>query len=98
MAFNANKQDINSIVKIIQINDNLVEYNYLGKENQILVSKELVDKINAFATINEDDKEYLLELVKQSIRKAFELLDTDIVIRRQGQFFIKLLDKTKIKK
>jgi len=98
MVLNANKQDINSIVKIIQMNNNLVQYDYLGKENQILISKELVNKINAFASVNEDDKEYLKELARQSIRKAFELLDTDIVICKQGQFFIKLLDKTKIKK
>jgi len=71
MVLNANKQDINSIVKIIQMNNNLVQYDYLGKENQILISKELVNKINAFASVNEDDKEYLKELARQSIRKAF---------------------------
>ena len=95
MSVNISAKNLDSIVKIIESNNELIEYEYKGKENQILVPKVIVDKtyklMSDLGILESDFK----ESVKQSIKKGFELSSNDIVISKNGEFFIKLFEKTK---
>ena len=95
MSVNISAKNLDSIVEIIESNNELIEYDYKGKENQILVPKVIVDKtyklMSDLGILESDFK----ESVKQSIKKGFELSSNDIVISKNGEFFIKLFEKTK---
>ncbi|MFT5661072.1 MAG: hypothetical protein ACI9TV_001718, partial [Sulfurimonas sp.] len=92
--FNANDKYINDVIEIVTVNEYLIVYDYKDKENQILVKKELVDKIiNYIQDITE--KIDLKDFLKFSIREIFELQEHDIVISKNGHIFIKLVEKIK---
>jgi len=87
---------LDDVIQLINDNEDLIQYSYKGKDNQLLISKVLVDKI--YTMIEKDksaeiDKKDLLKLV---IRQAFELSKNDVVVSKSGQIFIKTFDeKTK---
>ena len=87
---------LDDVIQLINDNEDLIQYSYKGKDNQLLMSKVLVDKI--YTMIEKDksaeiDKKDLLKLV---IRQAFELSKNDVVVSKSGQIFIKTFDeKTK---
>lgn len=87
------EKHIDVIVNYILDNEELVIYDYNGKTNQILITKKLVlgvDKILSEITdVNEDPT----TLLKYAIRKSFELSMRDLVIRKNGNIFIKLLSE-----
>jgi hypothetical protein len=83
---------ISDIVNIVQENEDLIEYDYKGKENQILVNKELVVKILIYIK-SIKEKIDLNSLLRLSIRESFELLENDIVIIKNGYIFIKLVEE-----
>lgn len=95
MSVNIKSEHLDSIVKLIESNDQLIQYDYRGKENQILIPKTIVDKINTFLLSIKLDKDDFKESIKQSIKRGFELSSNDIVISKNGEFFIKLYEKTK---
>jgi len=83
-------EDFHKIIDIVNSNDNLVEHDYKGKKNQVLVSKELTDKIVAFTNGAKDDDENLKDTVKLVVRRVFNLCDSDLVLFKNGSTFIKL--------
>lgn len=87
-----NDKYIDDIAKILGENEDLIEYDYNGKEDQILVNKELINKIIAYCK-SIKEKIDLTSLVKLSIRESFELLEDDIVISKNGHVFIKLVEE-----
>jgi hypothetical protein len=90
-----NTKHFDSIIELIKSNDELIEYDYRDKENQILIPKTLVDKLeSSMSDIGIKESEYK-ESIRQSIKKGFELSSNDIVICKNREFFIKLYDKTK---
>ncbi|WP_041675427.1 hypothetical protein [Sulfurimonas autotrophica] len=87
---------LDDVIQLINDNEDLIAYNYKGKDNQLLMSKELVDAIYAFIEKNKPDNIDEKELLKVVIRQAFELSKNDVVVSRSGQIFIKIFDeKTK---
>ena len=81
-------KQLDAIVNLIELHEELVIYDYKGKENQILITKELVEIIDrAIQSYN------LKDMLKIVVRDAFELSPRDLVIRKNGNLFIKLLDK-----
>ena len=89
-----NKQ-LDSIVKIIEINEEYVVYDYRGKENQILITKELIEKLNsAINKFNENSLDSK-EILKFVLRDAFELNESDLVLSKNGNIFIKLFNKVR---
>lgn len=89
---NTDKKYIDAIVTLVKENNNFIVYDYKGKENQILVKKELVDKILRY--IQETHQEvHIKEFLKFSIRQSLDLEEHDIVISKNGHFFIKLVHK-----
>ncbi len=95
MSANVSNTNLDSIIEIIESNNDLIMYDYKGHDNQILIPKIMVDKIETLlSTIGLKEDEFK-EITKQSIKRGFELSGNDIVISKNGEFFIKLFEKTK---
>ena len=90
-----NSENLNPLIDIIKDNDDLIDFCYMKKDNQILIPKELIDKVVNFTKTIENEKINKKELIKFAARKALELKSNDIVISKNGQIFIKLIDEIK---
>ena len=95
MTTNISSKQLDSIIEVIESNNELIQYDYQGKKNQILIPRVIVDKINRLLLNIGFNKHELKESVKLSIKRGFELSSSDIVISKNGEFFIKLFEKTK---
>lgn len=95
MSVNISSANLDSIIEIIESNNDLVEYDYRGHDNQILIPKVIVNEINALISTFGLKEEEFKEVAKQGIKRGFELSGNDIVISKNGEFFIKLFEKTK---
>ncbi len=84
-----------SIIDVIELNDNLVQYDYKNHENQILIPKKLIKKLESRMSDLGIQKVQYKESIRESIKRGFELSGNDIVISKNGEFFIKLFEKTK---
>ena len=79
------------ITSMIQENKNLVEY----KNNQIIIlNKRLRDSICEIIDDTQDSK----DIVRFSVKEALQLKQSDIVVIKQDQIFIKIFDLEKKKK
>ncbi|MCX6076862.1 MAG: hypothetical protein NTW78_08270 [Campylobacterales bacterium] len=91
------KESINlpAILKILSDHENWVEYDYKGNQNQISIPKKLKDEIYNFVNGIENEEINKKELVRFAVYSFFELKDNDIVIIKDEQIFIKILDDKK---
>ena len=92
-----NEKIIDSISKIINENEELIERNYRDKKDQILFSRDLVEKIYHIVEDFTQDAKDAKELLKYAIKKILNLNESDVVISKNGHYFIKLFDATKKK-
>lgn len=90
-------QNLDSIIEIITANEDLIEYDYKGKEDLISITKGLKMKIISFVSKINNEEVNKKELIKHAVREAFELENNDIVIIKKDQIFIKLLDDFEVK-
>ena len=90
-----NSKYVDSIIDIIEDNDELIEYDYKDMENQILIKDELINKILIFLKSQEDEHVNKKELIKYAVREAFELADNDIIVFKQGSIFVKVVKDVK---
>jgi hypothetical protein len=86
---------LDSFISLIEENEDYVLYDYHGKENQILIQSHLVYIIenflnNKLPSFSENKR----EILKQYIREAFELSDNTVVINKNSNIFIKIIDDT----
>ena len=93
MYISLSSEKLDSIVEIIESNDELIEYDYKNKENQILIPKSIVQKLSAYMSKIDIKESDFKEAIKLSIKRGFELSNNDIVISKNGEFFIKLYEK-----
>ena len=94
-----NEQILDAFVELIEENENFVLYDYKGKENQILLKESLVILISDFLDKKLQKSKYdIKELIKAYIRAAFELSDNTVVINKNGNIFIKIIDESVQKK
>lgn len=77
------------LMEIMEANDELIEFNYKGKENQISLPLELKDKIFEFVKNIENEEINKKELVRFAVSKYFDLNDSDIVLIRSEMIFVK---------
>lgn len=84
--------NLDSIINIIDENEDLIEYDYNDKKDLICLSKELTLKLTHFVNHITNEEINKKELLKYAIREAFELKDSDIIIIKNGQTFIKIFD------
>lgn len=89
-------KNLDMLVDMIDKNEDMIQYDYNGKEDLICLKKELTSKLTDFVK-NIDEDINKKELLKQGIRKAFELYDSDIVIIKNHQIFIKLFDMKNVR-
>lgn len=92
-----NNEYITLIVDLIDENEDLIEYDYQGKEDQIFLASALVNKINALVQSINDTNLDVNNVIKLAIREAFELSSSDVIINKNGFIFIKLIDESTIK-
>ncbi len=92
-----NKEYITAIVDLIDASEDLIEYDYQDKEDQIFLSGALVNKINALVQSVNNTKLDVNNVIKLAIREAFELSSSDVIISKNGFIFIKLIDESTIK-
>lgn len=97
MKLKIDDENLDEILDIVDENESLIIHNYKGKEDQILFPKELVDKFYYIIENIAKNKENIKEILKLIIREALELNTSDIVVSKNGDFFIKLFDNTKRK-
>lgn len=89
--------NLNAAIDIITQNENLIEYNYNGKEDLICLKQELTLKLSHFVNKITNEEINKKELLKYAIREAFELHKSDIIIIKNNQVFIKLFDNSNIR-
>lgn len=90
---NFNESDVNNIINILENNEECIEEDYNDKEDLICINSDLRSKI--FNSLTGSEKENK-ELVRFSVREAFELDNRDIVVIQEQQIIIKLLDDNSI--
>ena len=93
MSVNIKSEHLDSIIKLIESNDQLIEYDYKDQENQILIPTTMVEKISTHLLKTDIKESDFKEAIKLSIKRGFELSNNDIVISKNGAFFIKLYEK-----
>ena len=93
MSINIRSEYLDSIIKLIESNYGLIEYDYKGQENQILIPTSMVEKISTHMLKTGIKESDFKEAIKLSIKRGFELSNNDIVISKDGAFFIKLYAK-----
>ncbi len=94
-----NEQILDAFVELIENHEADVLYDYKGKENQILLRDSLVTRITTFLSKNIHEEKYsAADLIKAYIRAAFELTGNAVVINKNGNIFIKIIDETVQKK
>jgi len=90
---------LNNFIELIENNEENVLYDYQGKENQILLQSNLVKLIEEFLKQNFSFKNYTLkDFIKAYIRAAFDLKENAVVISKNGNLFLKIIDESVQKK
>jgi len=88
---------IDNIVNIIELNEQLIIYDFNSKKDQILLPKELVDKLNFYISSLEELGDAGKGLLNLALKEAFELSKHDLILSKKGHILLKLIDKSKIK-
>ncbi len=83
---------INNIMDILEANEDCIEENFNNKEDLVAINKKLRDKIFLFLK-NKDEGINKKELVRHILREYFELQERDIIVIRDNDIIIKLLDE-----
>lgn len=89
------KDSINlpALIEILKSNDQLIHYDYKGNQNQISIPKKLKLKIYDFIYNIKNEEINRKELARYAVNEYFELKPHDIVVVKDDQIFIKILDK-----
>jgi len=91
-----NDEILDNFIELVEKFEDDILYDYNGKENQILIKSRLVEKISSFLqSYTSTENTYTLpDLIKAYIRAAFELNSNSVVISKNGNIFIKIIDET----
>lgn len=81
--------NLDALLELIEENEELIEFNYKGKENQASIPLELKNKIFDFVNSIDNEEINKKELIRYAVSEFFELHESDIVIIRSDQIFIK---------
>jgi len=89
------EQILDNFIELLEDNEDEIIYDYKGKSNQILINSSLVQKIADFLLQKLSiKKEVQLDYLKAYIRAAFELNNNAVVISKNGNIFIKIIDES----
>lgn len=93
----SNTTYIENIIDVIESNEKLVQYDYNNKKDQILLLKDLVDKLLVLVSKLKDINISPKSLLDLALRDAFELSKSDLILNKKGYILLKLIDESKIK-
>lgn len=85
-----NSVNLDAIINIIEENRDLIEYDSNNKKDLICLKENLTLKVKHFASHITNEEINKKELLKYAIREALELQESDIIIIKSTQIFIKL--------
>lgn len=88
-------KNVAEIVNIIDNNKNSIIKDYHDRDDQIYIKGDLRDLICDYTKTITDEKVNSKELVRFSVRKAFELKDEDLIMLKHDCIFVKLCDISK---
>lgn len=78
-----------SLINLIDDNESLIEFNYKGKENQVSFPFELKEKLFDFVNNIDNEEINKKELIRFAVGKYFDLNESDIILIRSEQIFVK---------
>jgi len=84
--------NLEQIFNIMDENSDFIEYDYNDKKDLICLNKELAIKLIFFVNHITNEEINKKELLKYAIREALELKESDIIIIKNSQIFIKIFD------
>jgi hypothetical protein len=84
--------NLSFVIKIIESNKHLIEYNYKEKKNQISIPSSLKALIYHFINNINNEEINKKELTRFAVAEFFKLQPQDIVLVRDEQIFVKILD------
>lgn len=87
-----NSVNLEHIINIINENREFIEYENNEKKDLICLKKELSSKLTHFVQHITNEEINKKELLKHAVREALELKESDIIIIKNSQVFIKLFD------
>ena len=93
-----NSINLDELIDILEDNEHLIQYDYNGKKDLVCITKELTSELNHFIESIKNEEINKKELLKFAVKEAFELNESDIIIIKNNQVFIKLFDDKKIDK
>ena len=87
-------ESLPKLLDIIEIHHDLIEYPYMGRNDQIYVPKKMVQLFyDAFEKLHEDvDKK---ATIRQALRISFNLSSLDIILIKSKQIYIKIFETVK---
>ena len=89
--------NLDSLIDMIDKNEEQVEYDYNGKSDLICLKEKLTSELTHFVNHISNEEINKKELLKYAVREAFELKESDIIIIKNSQIFIKLFDNGSVK-
>lgn len=81
--------NLHALVDLIEENEELIEFNYKGKENQASLPLKLKNKLFDFVNNIDNEEINKKELIRYAVGQYFDLHESDIVLIRSEQIFIK---------
>lgn len=81
-----------ALSSIIEKNEELIEYPYNGRDDQVFIPPELVDEL-FFVIESSEENVNTKELIKTSLKKSLELGERDLVLFKQASIIIKIFQK-----
>ena len=86
---------LDDFIELLQQHESDIVYDYNGKSNQILIKSSLVTLVLSFIQKHLPQTSFSeTDLTKAYIRAAFELQSNSVVISKNGNIFIKIIDES----
>ena len=79
------------LINIILANKNLVDFNYKGRSDQIVIQHKLRRNLYHYVDDITDEQINKKELIKYVVKNALQLQDNDLVLNKKRKIFIKTL-------
>lgn len=86
---------IDKIVSLIHEHENLIDYNYNGVKDLIIIQDILFKKITTLVSIVADTDISKEDLIKKSVRTALKLNNQELIIIKKESIVIKILENIK---
>ncbi|MDF1875167.1 hypothetical protein JHD48_05420 [Sulfurimonas sp. SAG-AH-194-I05] len=87
-----NDTNLHELMDILEAHPDFIQYDYKGDENQILIDKQLITLLLRYLLKIGKKEEELKKELKFLIKHAFELGERDLVLSKNNNIFIKIVN------